>query len=104
MLCNRPVDDPTSKLTSSEDQPPFRSMVGAGQGEQLGLTPCKTYDQTVKKRGPSAALRRHVRWLRELQDQMREERDQVDQEDAQDGERKQKMKDFFEGQRDAVRQ
>lgn len=105
MLCNRPVDDPTSKLTSTGDEPaPFRSMIAPGTGEQLGLTPCKNYEQTVKQRGPSAALRRHVRWLKELQAQMRDERDQVEQEDAQDGAAKQKMKEAFDQHRDAVRE
>lgn len=104
MLCNRPVDDPSTKLTTSDEPLPFRSMVHAGHGEQLGLPPCKTYEQTVRKRGPSAALRRHVRWLKELQDQMKDERDQVDQEDAQDAERKGKMKAAFDNHRAAVRE
>merc|ERR1719478_21934 len=105
MLCNRPVDDPSSKLDRTGDEAmPFRSMIAPGVGEQLGLTPCKTYEQTVKKRGPSAALRRHVRWLKELQDQMKEERDQVDQEDVQDDERKQQMKAVYDKHRQAVRE
>lgn len=105
MLCNRPSDDPASKLTQSGDEAkPFRSAVGPAPGEQLGLTPCKTFEQTVKKRGPSAALRRHVRWLKELQDQMRDERDQVEQEDADDHSRKQQMKAVFDKHREAVRE
>jgi len=104
MLCNRPSDDPASKLDrTSNEAAPFKSMISAGAGEQLGLTPCKTYEQTVKKRGPSAALRRHVRWLKELQDQMKEERDLVEQEDAQGDEQKQKMKAVFDKHREAVR-
>lgn len=105
MLCNRPVDDPTSKLTGSGDEPgPFRSMISASHGDKLGLTPCKTYESTVKKRGPSAALRRHVRWLKELQEQMREERDQVDMEDVQDDVQKQRTKAVFDKHREAVRE
>lgn len=103
MLCNRPVDDPSSKLASGDETAPFRSMIAPGHGEQLGLTPCKTYEQTVKKRGPSAALRRHVRWLKELQDQMKEEREQVDQEDAEEVDRKEKMKAVFDDHRASVR-
>jgi hypothetical protein len=104
MLCNRPVDDPASKLTQSDEPAPFRSMISASHGEQIGLTPCKTYEQTVKKRGSSAALRRHVRWLKELQGQMREERDQVDQEDEADAAQKQKMKAVFDKHRETVRE
>jgi hypothetical protein len=104
MLCNRPADDTSSKLVGASDEPaPFRSMVRPGCGEAIGLTPCKTYEQTVKQRGPSAALRRHVRWLKELQGQMKEERCQVDQEDAEEGEQKQQMKARFDEHRKAVR-
>merc|ERR1719359_1801929 len=81
-------------------------MVSCSYGEQLGLTPCRNADEgvSVKKRGPSAALRRHVRWLKELQDQMKDEREQVDQEDAADADRKVKMKAAFDQHRDAVRE
>lgn len=105
MLCNRPMDDPSSKLAGgSEEAAPFRSMISANHGEPLGLTPCRTIEETVKTRGPSAALRRHVRWLKELQDQMKEERDQVESEDKQDEDRKRKMKATFEKHREAVRE
>lgn len=103
MLCNRPVDDPSSKMASDEP-PPFRSMIAPTHGEAVGLTPARTYEPTVKKRGPSAALRRHVRWLKELQDQMKEERDQVDAEEAEDDVRRKNMKAVFEKHRDAVRE
>lgn len=104
MLCNRPIDDMTSRLVGGEDQP-FKSMISATHGEQIGLTPCRNYEQrTVKTRGPSAALRNHVRWLKELQEEMRGERAQAEF-DAQQGEdRKRKMKAFFEKQRESVRQ
>jgi hypothetical protein len=104
MLCNRPMDEPTSKMAMAGDEPmPFRSMVSASAGEQLGITPCKTYDQTIKKRGPSAVLRRHVRWLKELQGQMKEERGQVELDEADDAARRQRMKDQFDQHRDDVR-
>jgi len=105
MLCNRPADEPSSKVTHvGEENQPFRSMIAAGAGEQIGLTPCKTYEPMVKKRGSSAALRRHVRWLKELQEQMKEERDQVEQEDAEDDAQKRRMKAVFDQHREAVRQ
>merc|ERR1719389_603540 len=61
---------------------PFRSTISATEGEQIGLTPCKRMERTeVKARGPSAALRRHVRWLKELQGQMNEDKAQVEEEE-----------------------
>uniref|UniRef100_A0A7S1PVT3 Uncharacterized protein n=1 Tax=Alexandrium catenella TaxID=2925 RepID=A0A7S1PVT3_ALECA len=106
MLCNRPSDEPASKAPGGgrDGEAPFKSMIAATHGEQLGLPPCRAFEPSVKTRGPSAALRRHVRWLRELQDQMREERGQVEEEDREHLERKLRMKATFEGQREGVRQ
>lgn len=98
MLCNRPNDD--SKMASDMKEP-FRSAVA--QTSELGLTPMRNFEPTVKKRGPSAALRRHVRWLRELQEQMREDRHQVEQEGQDEEEKKQKLKATFDKHREAVR-
>merc|ERR1719253_1233766 len=107
MLCNRPSDDTHGKAGGGggDEPPPFKSMVSASAGQQIGLTPCRDPSEgvSVKKRGPSAALRRHVRWLKELQDQMKDEREQVDQEDAESEERKKKMKAMLDTHRDAVR-
>jgi hypothetical protein len=97
------MDDPSSKMGNDEPAP-FRSMIAPTHGEPVGLTPARNHEPTVKKRGPSAALRRHVRWLKELQDQMKDERDQVEAEDAEEGERRQKMKAVFEKHRDVVRE
>jgi len=104
MLCNRPTDDSGGKAVASSDEPaPWRAP-GIAAGDKLGLTPCKTYEPSVKKRGSSAALRRHVRWLKELQGQMKEERDQVEQEDLLEADKKEQMKAVFDAHRDAVRQ
>eukprot|EP00747_Dinoflagellata_sp_TGD_P194052 gnl/TRDRNA2_/TRDRNA2_61022_c0_seq1.p1 gnl/TRDRNA2_/TRDRNA2_61022_c0~~gnl/TRDRNA2_/TRDRNA2_61022_c0_seq1.p1 ORF type:complete len:386 (+),score=122.41 gnl/TRDRNA2_/TRDRNA2_61022_c0_seq1:108-1265(+) len=108
MLCNRPVDDPSKTHGGEGDGlPPFKSTISATHGEAIGLNPCKKYEgrtDEVKTRGSSAALRRHVRWLKELQGQMKEERDQVDEDDKITAERKKKMAVFFKKQRDAVKQ
>lgn len=67
MLCNRPSDDAPAR--ASDSKAAYKSPF-----EHLGLPPCKRDDapaSAVKKRGPSAALRQHVRWLRELQDPSR---------------------------------
>jgi len=104
MLCNRPADDPTSQLQSGDGPVPFRSMVSAAHGEQLGLTPCKTFEPQVKTRGPSAALRRHVRWLKELQGQMQEERNEVEAEEGANQDREKRMKDVFADHREGVRE
>lgn len=104
MLCNRPSDEPKLRGGGHEGEAPFKSMISATHGEQIGLTPCRNFEPTVKTRGPSAALRRHVRWLRELQGQIREEREHVEEEDKLDAERKLRMKAVFEKQREAVRE
>lgn len=103
MLCNRPADSMTSRPSGAEQQP-FRSMTAAGHGDQIGLTPCRNYEQrTVKKRGPSAALRRHVQWLKDLQGEVREERMQAEADEQNDAERKLRTKAYGEKQREAVR-
>lgn len=105
MLCNRPVGESTLRLEGGDRDQPFRSMIAASYGEQLGLNPCKNYEQhTVKTHGPSAALRRHVRWLKELQAEMRQERAQAEAEEQQHAERKQRVKAFSEKQREGVRE
>lgn len=102
MLCNRPSDE-SMKVKGNDGAGPFKSMISATCGEQLGLTPARNFEPTVKKRGPSAALRRHVRWLRELQEQMRDEREQVEQEGRGAEEKKQRTKAASDKHRNAVR-
>lgn len=102
MLCNRPVDE-SSKLSDGDGYKPFKAMISATEGDQLGLQPLRKFDHTVKKCGPSAALKKHVKWLKELQQQMNSERDQIGDDENADAERKVKMKAFFEAQRDNVR-
>lgn len=104
MLCNRPSDDSGGQGHGGDGPAPFRSMAPTGVGEQLGLTPCRNFEPTVKKRGPSAALRRHVKWLKELQVQMKEERDQVEAEDLDADEREKRLKAAFHKHRDGVRE
>mmetsp|Transcript_90754 Transcript_90754/g.256262 ORF Transcript_90754/g.256262 Transcript_90754/m.256262 type:complete len:402 (-) Transcript_90754:210-1415(-) len=104
MLCNRPVDNPTSQLNGGDGPQPFKSMVSSAHGEQLGLTPCKNFEPTVKKRGPSAALRRHVKWLKELETQMKEEREQVEEEEMQEEERERRRKAVLDSHRQGVRE
>lgn len=107
MLCNRPTDLPAASGGAPTGPQPFKSMVSATQGEQLGLPPSKALEgerHAVKKRGPSAALRQHVKWLRELQGQMRGERDQVEEDDRQCDDRKRRVREAVGKHREAVRQ
>mmetsp|Transcript_27832 Transcript_27832/g.64668 ORF Transcript_27832/g.64668 Transcript_27832/m.64668 type:complete len:400 (+) Transcript_27832:152-1351(+) len=107
MLCNRPSDEPGMKaMGGGDDVPPFKSAISTTHGEVLGLAPCKkpTQHAEVKTRGPSAALRRHVKWLKELQTQMKEEKAQVESEIQDQEQRKAKMKAAISKHRDAVRQ
>mmetsp|Transcript_4390 Transcript_4390/g.7791 ORF Transcript_4390/g.7791 Transcript_4390/m.7791 type:complete len:406 (-) Transcript_4390:120-1337(-) len=102
MLCNRPSED-ASKARGVGGEEPFRSMIAATYSDAPGLTPARNFEPSVKKRGPSAALRRHVRWLRELQEQMREEREQVEAEEQDEEARRIKMKAVVDGHREKVR-
>lgn len=104
MLCNRPSDEPSRAAHAGGGEAPFRSMVSATHGDKIGLTPCKNFEPSVKTRGPSAALRRHVKWLRELQEQMRTEREQAEAENGADEARRQRLQAAFEKQREGVRQ
>lgn len=104
MLCNRPGEISNPRAGPGGNEVPFRSAVSAGHDEQLGLTPIRDFEPTVKKRGPSAALRRHVRWLRELEGQMQQERAQVELDEQEDIIRKQKFKATFDQHREAVRE
>lgn len=103
MLCNRPADDSSSGY-NNEGPTAFKSMISTSHREKLGLTPCRNFEPTVKTRGPSAALRRHVRWLRELEGQMKSEREQVEEEDRQDEARERKKKEVNHGHREGVRE
>lgn len=108
MLCNRPTEISMDKAVSGGDAPaPFKSTVSATHNDQLGLAPCKARefktDSEAKLRGPSAALRKHVKWLKQLQKEMGEERSKIEEEHQQDEKKKERMKKFCEKQRDAVK-
>ncbi|CAK0856222.1 unnamed protein product [Prorocentrum cordatum] len=105
MLCNRPSDSANKPAASGADGTmPFKTTCSHTEREQLGLAPCRNFEPAVKKRGPSAALRRHVEWLKELQSEMREEREQFEIEDKDKEVRKQKMKAGIEKHRSAVKE
>jgi hypothetical protein len=83
-------------------------MVPSNYREQLGLQPCiddNTEDRQaeIKTRGPSAALRRHVRWIKELQQQVKDDQQQFDVDEKRKGLRKDSMQTVFKQQRDAIR-
>merc|ERR1712224_474897 len=85
---------------------PFKSTVSATHNDQLGLNPTGkrefNTDSHAKLRGPSAALRKHVKWLKHLQKEMSAEREKIDQEGEEAEKRKARMKKFCEKQREAV--
>jgi len=111
MLCNRPPDD-LSRAGGGEagrPPPPFKSTVAAAEREQVGLPPAKDSGRPehpggVKTRGPSAALRRHCQWIRELQEQVRADQQQAEASEQLQQERVQRMQEAFRRQREAVRQ
>lgn len=107
MLCNRPTEISMDKAVSGGDgPPPFKSTVSATHNDQLGLNPNKpqlTTNSHAKLRGPSAALRKHVKWLKQLQQEMSEERSKIDEEQLAAEKRKERAKNFCEKQREAVK-
>jgi hypothetical protein len=99
MLCNRPE----ASGPFSNTAPPFRSAIAATHGEQLGLNPCRKLEGDVKIRGPSAALRKHVKWLRQLQRQIEMEQMQTDAAEQEESNRRERVKLHAERQREGVR-
>lgn len=106
MLCTRPSAEAKLGGGDDGDKPPFK--VAGTAAEPLGLQPAQGKQierkDDVKTRGPSAALRRHVQWLRELQSQVKEEQQRGEADAQQQEERKMRMQEVFKRQRDALRQ
>lgn len=111
MLCNRPPDVDASKssgLLASGAQPAFKTTVSPTENEVLGLCPSrdrKKFDPQalqVKNRGPSAALRRHCKWLKELQGQVKEDKKAEEAGYAAEQQRMHRMQDAFKAQREVV--
>jgi len=106
MLCNRPVDEAPSRIRGAMDNGLPAWKPAHISSEQLGLAPTKKMEPrntNVKTRGPSAALRRHMQWIKELQVQVTEEQQRVVDDNEQDANRKQRMQVLFKQQRDAIR-
>merc|ERR1719321_237039 len=110
MLCTRPSDDTLAHLQGEGGAAPFKGMVPSNYREQIGLQPCRDKPDNelpsaeVKIRGPSAALRRHVRWIKELQQQVKSDQQDFDEGEKRKDLRKDKMQNVFKQQRDAIRQ
>jgi len=109
MLCNRPVEDsnPSRMRGAADGALPFKSTVREGEREQLGLQPCRVMEPRnamLKTRGPSAALRRHMLWIKELQVQVADENQRVVEDDQRQESRKQTMQALFKEQRDAIKE
>jgi len=107
MLCNRPPDDGIGPRggADGDTHAPFVAAAAPTYRDPLGLPPCKKHEQftEVKTRGPSAALRRHCQWIKELQGQVKEEQQRAGDIQKQNDERKQNMQEIFKQQRDAIR-
>jgi len=106
MLCSRPPEDGVKAGGAGGPAvAPFKSTIAASVGEQLGLPPPKRDEPKfeVKTRGPSAALRRHCQWIKELQEQVGEDQRQAEASIQAQEERKAKMQVTFKQQRDAIR-
>lgn len=112
MLCNRPPED-TSRLGGGgggDGMLPFRSMIAANANEPPGLPPAKDAKRPeqlgtgiVKTCGPSAALRRHCKWIKELQAQIRDEQMSTERNEKDDEVRKQRMQEAARKQRELIK-
>jgi len=109
MLCNRPPEEPSRQQSGGAGgQPPFLGAISTTARDQVGLPPAKDGKKIeptrdVKRCGPSAALRRHCQWIKELQEQVREDQKQCEDSAKAQEERKQRMQETFKRQRDAIR-
>mmetsp|Transcript_128686 Transcript_128686/g.321011 ORF Transcript_128686/g.321011 Transcript_128686/m.321011 type:complete len:323 (-) Transcript_128686:114-1082(-) len=103
MLCSRPLENASGH--QGTQQPPFKSTIAAAVGEQLGLPPPKRSEPKfeVKTRGPSAALRRHCQWIKELQEQVKDDQRNAEEISQAHEQRKERMQQAFKQQRDAIR-
>mmetsp|Transcript_86706 Transcript_86706/g.280185 ORF Transcript_86706/g.280185 Transcript_86706/m.280185 type:complete len:338 (+) Transcript_86706:133-1146(+) len=112
MLCNRPPDAGGAagggSMMAGAGQAPFKSTISATVGEKLGLPPPRREEgdgkseMVIKMRGPSAALRRHCQWIKELQEQVKDDHRQTEEDSVAHDERRQKMATVFKKQRDAI--
>lgn len=109
MLCNRPVEESNiARMRGGADsnQPPFKSTIAPCEREQLGLQPARKLEarSEVKTRGPSAALRRHTQWIKELQVQVADEHQRIADDEAAQQMRMQRMQVLFKEQRDNIKE
>lgn len=99
MLCTRP--GPTESGPK-----PFVAASAPGVGDPIWLQPSKKLPlvdaQAVKMRGPSAALRRHCQWIKELQGQVKEEQRSAEETAKAAEIQKQKLKEAHARQREAI--
>eukprot|EP00931_Biecheleriopsis_adriatica_P086834 TRINITY_DN61404_c0_g1_i1.p1 TRINITY_DN61404_c0_g1~~TRINITY_DN61404_c0_g1_i1.p1 ORF type:complete len:321 (-),score=90.19 TRINITY_DN61404_c0_g1_i1:78-1040(-) len=105
MLCNRPSAADGAMNADKAAPRPFRSAIPATVGDALGLIRKRSDDVTheVKRCGPSAALRRHCQWIKELEQQVKEDRAQAEQDEEAQEARKVRMQQVFKHQRDAIK-
>jgi len=108
MLCNRPVEEshPARMRNPVGSNPPFKTAISSGERDQLGLNPSRKLEPRsgVKTRGPSAALRRHMQWIKELQVQVADENQRISDDDVLQEKRKQRMQVLFKEQRDNIKE
>mmetsp|Transcript_52325 Transcript_52325/g.124904 ORF Transcript_52325/g.124904 Transcript_52325/m.124904 type:complete len:347 (-) Transcript_52325:31-1071(-) len=110
MLCTRPTAEsrpPIPGADGADGKPPFRPPPDMMASEPWGLAPpigrrLRARDE-VKTHGPSAALRRHVQWLKELQVQVKADQKKFEDEELKDVDKKKRSQEVFRNQRDAVR-
>jgi len=111
MLCNRPKEGGRAgraEMDANQGPAPFRSTVAATHNDRPGLNPARSEAmEAASRRKPPPkcpVLKRHLKWLKKLQDEMGEQRAEnegrVDAEKAQQD----RIKAFCENHRQGVQQ
>lgn len=110
MLCNRPMEtgggEAAKPGVQGDGLTPFRSTVSATHGETLGLGMAKADAPARPQRRPQGnpVLKRHMRWLKEMQEDLNAQRTAVVDHMEKQARNAQQVRDFCEKHREGVRQ
>ena len=103
MLCNRPEEGPKAAEAGPQ---PFKSACAPTYGEQLGLNPPvrEANPKKMPEMKPNESLVRHHKWLKQLQEDVTDAKVAETQGVEGEKQKKEKLKDFCERQRQAMKE
>lgn len=107
MLCNRPKEGGRGGTNDNQGPAPFRSTVAATHNDAPGLNPAGRSEaaEAASRRKPPPkcpVLRRHLKWLKKLQDEMGEQRAENEGRADEEHKKRERIKAFCEKHRDGV--